>query len=177
MVGGIALLCSSLSTASSIFVIGTPSLNNNNTLSPRLGSVINFDDPATVTNVMTSGANFLQLANFYASPGAASISDPSGGVPSILSLRGASGSITTETVALPTSTQNPSHASYAFLDSRNDIFWPSIMQPADLTAKSPSRLAIDDLQLGTPEPANAALLITVALLFCFSLLRKRKRSN
>jgi hypothetical protein len=76
--GGFVFLCSSISQATPAFVAGTPNFSNNNALSPVFGHVTNFDDAATVTNVINSGANFALPANYYASAGVASISDPSG---------------------------------------------------------------------------------------------------
>jgi type 1 fimbria pilin len=73
------LLWSAMASAAPTFVVGTPSFNGNNSVSPKLGGInINFDEAATLTNVINSGGSFALPSNYYASRGVASLSDPSG---------------------------------------------------------------------------------------------------
>lgn len=211
----------SIGGATTTFITGTPNFNGNGALSPVSGTLINFDDSATIQNVANSGGSYALPSNAYASLGLVSISDPSGlfvqpystqsepdfvtngnaitngeaditlalshsvsfigvgigdadGVPITLNLLGASGTIASETINLPTDTQNPYNGYYAFLDTTADITGLSIIQATDLTGSSPSGLAIDDVQFA-PEPGSFLLIGAGGL--ALAAFRFRKRSS
>ncbi|HEY7303676.1 MAG TPA: hypothetical protein VH601_06170, partial [Bryobacteraceae bacterium] len=172
------LACSACLTAAPVFIVGKPNFNNNHAVSPHLSSLVNFDDSATLSNVISSGGNFALPSGFYASAGIAPITDPSAAFGQPFSTQTAPDFLTNgnasttgqAVINLPTTTQNAFNGYFAFDDSTADIRGISVVQSRDLSGSSPSGLAIDDLQVA-PEPERLVLVAASALLVVLSLLR------
>lgn len=98
------------------------------------------------------------------------------GAPITLELWGAGNTLlSTQTVSLPTNTVNAYNGYFAFIDSTSDIYGLSVIQNTDLSASSPSGLAIDDIQFA-PEPATTGVAVLGFVLLGAASLRKRNKA-